>query len=432
MSGFRLRPTTGVLVLACSLYFITYVDRVNIATAAGAIKAELHLSNTEIGLTFSAFAVVYAVLMIAGGWIGDRFGPRRTLIVSGVLWGGGTICTGLAQGFAGLFASRLLVGLGESASSPGASRALVPWTPTNRRGFAQGVMHACGRLGNAITPPVVAALILATSWQMAFFLLGAASLAWVLVWAWYYRDDPRQNTSITAAELAELPIAEGTVRVAVPMKWAKLLRTMMPVTLVSFCHGWTLWYFLNWMPLFFSNNEGLDLKHSALFSSGVFLGGTLGTMLGGAISDWHYRLTGNLRSARRTVIVFGMVSPIPFLLLMFIAHNLMVTTLCLTIAMFLSELVTAPLWAVAMDLAPRHSGTAGAVMNTGLAVAAAVSPILVGWLLDVTGSWNASLIVCTAILVVSPLPAWLIRADRPYLGEVGPSPAAPGTVLAQH
>lgn len=430
MPGFRLRPTTGVLVLACSLYFITYVDRVNIATAAGNIKADLHLTNTELGLTFSAFAVVYAVLMIAGGWIGDRFGARRTLTVAGLLWAGGTICTGFAQGLASLFAARLVVGLGESAATPGASRALLPWTPTGNRGFAQGLMHAFGRLGNAITPPLVAAIILAFSWKMAFFVLGTLSLIWVVVWAWYYRDDPRRHASISPEELARLPVVRSGARAATPMRWLPLLRTMLPVTLVSFCHGWTLWYFLNWMPLFFANNEGLDLKHSALFSSGVFLGGTFGTLLGGAISDWHYRRTGNLRAARRTVTIFGLVSPIPFLAVLFFTHDLMITALCLTVVMFLSELVTAPLWAIAMDLAPHHSGTAGAIMNTGLAVAAAISPIIVGWLLDVTGSWSASLVACAAILVISPLPACLIHADRPYLGEVVPPPQGPATETA--
>lgn len=421
MPSLRLRPTTGVLVLACSLYFITYVDRVNLATAANDIKADLHLTNTDLGLAFSAFAIVYGALMVVGGLINDRYGARRTLTVAGVLWAGGTVGTALAQGLASLFAARLIVGIGESAATPGASRALLPWTPLGRRGFVQGLMHAFGRLGNATTPPLVAALILTTSWQMAFVVMGAASMIWVAVWVWYYRDDPRRHADISPEELATLPVVPVAARGARPIKWLSLLRTMLPVTLVSFCHGWTLWYFLNWMPLFFANNEGLDLKHSALFSAGVFLGGGLGTLLGGTISDWHYRRTGNLRSARRTVTIFGLVSPLPFLAGLFMTHDLVTTSVCLAIVMFLSELVTAPLWAIAMDLAPHHSGTAGAIMNTGLAIAAAISPILVGWLLDVSGSWNASLAACAAVLLISPLPACLIHADRPYLGDA-PSP----------
>src|SRR6201999_2243052 len=115
MMMFR-RATTRVLLLLCAMYFITYVDRVNVSTAASAFGAELHLSHTQIGLVFSAFAYPYLVFQIIGGWLGDRFGPRRTLAVCGIIWATATVLTGLAGGFASMMVARLLLGLGEGAT----------------------------------------------------------------------------------------------------------------------------------------------------------------------------------------------------------------------------------------------------------------------------------------------------------------------------
>src|SRR6266436_4832942 len=179
-------PTTVVLGLLCMMYLITYVDRVNIATAAGEIRRELSLSNTQLGLVFSAFAYPYLLFQVFGGWVGDRFGPRKTLFVCGLIWATATILTGLAGTFAILFAVRVLLGVGEGATFPVATRAMQNWTPAGRRGFAQGITHAFARFGNAVTPPIVAWLIAAISWRGSFVALGCCSLVWVVVWVWYF------------------------------------------------------------------------------------------------------------------------------------------------------------------------------------------------------------------------------------------------------
>src|SRR5213593_4414163 len=138
----RLRPTNVVLALLCLMYLITYVDRVNIATAADAIRRELRLSNTQLGFLQSAFGYPYLLFQIFGGWIGDRFGPRRTLFVCGVIWAAATILTGLAGGLVSMFLVRLLLGVGEGATFPVATRAMQMWTAPERRSFAQGITHA--------------------------------------------------------------------------------------------------------------------------------------------------------------------------------------------------------------------------------------------------------------------------------------------------
>ena len=417
----RVRSSMIVLAILCAMSFVMYVDRTNIATAALAIRSDLHLSNSQLGFVFSAFAVVYAVAMIPGSWVADKIGAHKMLAICGVLWATGTLLTGLAGGFYGLILARFIVGLGESAIVPTSAKALAVWVEPQRRGFAQGITHSFARLGNAAAPLVVAALIVTTSWRVMFVILGIVSIAWVVVWTWYFRDDPRKHPGITPEELALLPTAAYNVRP--PMRWAPLLRTLWPATLVSFCHGWALWFFLNWMPSYFAQNYQLDIKHSAIFSSAIFLGGVIGTTLGGVLSDMVLRRTKDVRRARRSVIVFGFLSPVLFLVPMLMTPTLTTAAVCLGAAFFLSELVTAPLWAVAMDLAPRHAATSSGIMNTGLAIAATVSAPIVGWVIDHTGSWQLVFAMSMSMLVLGPIAAWLIRPDRPYLGE-GPGPGA--------
>src|SRR5664279_6279141 len=108
----RFKATHVVLAMLCIMYFITYVDRVNIGTAASEIQKELHLSNTQIGLVFSAFAYPYLLFQVIGGWVSDRFGAKRTLIACGLIWATATVLTGMAGGLASMLIARVLLGFG--------------------------------------------------------------------------------------------------------------------------------------------------------------------------------------------------------------------------------------------------------------------------------------------------------------------------------
>ncbi|MEM5317748.1 MFS transporter [Paraburkholderia sp. JHI869] len=427
----RLSATNGVLFVLCIMSFLMYVDRTNISTAALVIRRDLQLSNVQLGFVFSAFALTYAVAMIPGGFIGDRLGARKMLAICGVLWGVGTLLTGFAGGFFTLLLARFVVGIGESPIVPASARALTAWMKPDQRGFAQGVTHACARLGNASTPILVAALIGAFSWHAAFVILGVASLAWVVLWIWYYRDNPADHPAITAAEIARLPADVGKARV--PMRWKPLLHALWPATIVSFCHGWILWFFLNWMPSFFEQSYHLNIRHSAIFSSGIFLSGVVGTTLGGTLSDLLLKRTGDIRRSRQTMITVGFLAPIVFFVPMFLHPSVTAAGLSLAAALFLSELVTAPLWAVAMDLAPNHAATSSSIMNTGLGIAASVSPPLVGWLVDATHSWQPVFALSMFFLALGPIAANWIRPDRPYLGEpeAASTEHAPGGLAPQ-
>jgi sugar phosphate permease len=301
-----------VLFIICLMYLILYVDRVNISTAAPLIKADLNLSNTELGLAFTAFAYPYALFQLIGGYFGDKFGARLTLFVCGLIVCAATAATGAVGGLLSLFAARLALGIGEGATFPTATRAMAAWVPERSWGFAQGITHSCARIGNAVTPPLIAVLVGLVSWRGAFVVLALFSLIWVLIWWWNFRDVPTAPP-LTSEELAALP-ARGRSSAAKTVPWLKLFRRMLPVTAVDFCYGWTLWLFLSWIPSFFYQNYHQNLTQSAFYSSGVFLAGVIGDTLGGVVSDGILHRTGKRTAARRNVIVAGMLGGFVFLI----------------------------------------------------------------------------------------------------------------------
>ena len=405
------KATNVVLGLLCVMYFITYIDRVNVSTAASDIQKELSLSNTQLGFIFSAFAYPYLIFQVIGGMIGDRFGPRRTLFACGMIWGVATALTGLAGGMTSLVLYRVLLGFGEGATFPTATRAMQNWTPTAMRGFAQGITHSFARLGNAITPPLVAALMAAISWRGSFVVLGAVSLVWVLVWFWYFRDDPRDHASITQEELATLPSRAQAERAPIP--WGPLIKRMWPVAFTYFCYGWTLWLYLSWLPLFFKNSYNLDIKNSALFASGAFFAGVVGDTLGGVLSDQVFKRTGNLRLARLSITVLGFVGAFLSLMPIFWTHDIATVAICLSSGFFFAELVIGPMWAIPMDIAPKYSGTAAGLMNMGSALAAIVSPLVAGFVIDLTGNWYLPFLMSMALLALGGISAFFMRPEAP-------------------
>ncbi len=410
----RKAGATGVvLFLLCLMYLITYIDRVNIATAAGPIQKEFHLNNADYGLIFGAFAWAYLALQICGGWIADRFGARRTLTISGIIWAGATILVGVVSSFWSLFAARVLLGIGEGATFPTATRAMANWTPAGRRGFAQGITHSFARFGNAISPPLVVALMASFGWRGSFVVLGVVSTVWVLVWGLYFRDDPREHPAVTPEEIAKLPAFRGRAQLkAEPVPWGPLIRRMLPVVFVYFCYGWTLWLYLSWLPLFFNHGFKLNLKNSAFFSAGVFLAGVVGDTLGGVISDWIFHKYKNLLWARSYLVFVSLLASLVFLLPVLFISNLVVIAILLSLAFFSLELSIGPMWSIPMDIAPQYSGTASGIMNTGSALAAIVSPLAFGMIIDRTGNWTLPFIASIVLLGLGAIFSFTMRPDR--------------------
>jgi MFS family permease len=393
------------------MYFITYVDRVNIGMAATVMQKDLGLSHTELGLVFSAFAWPYLLFQIIGGWVGDKFGPRKTLFWCGFIWAVATILTGLVGGLVTLFLARFLLGFGEGATFPTSTRAQQSWVPTGKRGFAQGFTHSCARLGSAVTPPIVGALMIAFTWRGSFIILGIISLLWGIVWVLYFRNEPMEHPDISEEELKILPPRATGPKPKAP--WGALVRRLWPVTLTYFCYGWCLWLYLNWLPLFFKSNYHLDIKHTAIFASGAFFAGVIGDTLGGVLSDFLLRRTHNVRFARLSIVFLGFVGALSSLVPIFFFHDLTIVSICLSSGFFFAEMVIGPIWSIPMDIAPKYSGTAAGIMNSGSALAAIVSPIAAGVMIDLTHNWYLPFIVSIFVMFVGAICTFMMHPETP-------------------
>ncbi|HET9840168.1 MAG TPA: MFS transporter [Candidatus Angelobacter sp.] len=416
--------TNLVLLMVCLMYGLTYIDRINMNTAGPVMQTALHLDAKHLGWVFSAFGWAYLALQVWGGWVSDRFGARRALAVCGLIWAGSTMLIGTAGSFTTLILFRILLGLGEGATFPTATRALADWFPAHKRGFTQGLTHAFARLGNFFTPPLVAWLIKISSWRVSFFVLGAVSLVWTIVWWFYFRDDPSTHPGITQQELAIIPkYTSQQDRKKDPVPWGPLARRMAPVTLVYFCYGWTLWLYLTWLPSFFLHGYKLDLKKSALFSSGVFLAGVIGDTVGGIVSDYILIRTGDRNKARRNLVIFGFVLSLLFMIPVLRSHHLTTVALCLSAAFFFAEFTIGPFWAIPMDIAPRFSGSASGLMNVGSALAAAVSPLVAGYVIDKWKNWDLPFLGSIGLLAFGAIMAYWMKPNEPLpgteLGAVG-------------
>jgi MFS family permease len=393
------------------MYFITYLDRVNVSTAAVGFAKDFNFNKTEIGLVFSAFAYPYLIFQIIGGWISDRFGARRTLIVCGCIWAGATVLTGMAGGLTSMLLARILLGFGEGATFPAATTAMSRWVPMGRRGRAQGITHAAARVGNAVAPAAIVSVMAVYGWRQSFYACAALSFLWVAMWALTFREFPKDHPRITAPELASLP-AFAASPPKVP--WRRLLKRMAPVTAVYFCYGWTLWLFLSWIPQYFQHNQSLDLKRSALFASGVFFGGVLGDTLGGVVTDRILKASGNLRLARSSMVSVCMLLSMLSLIPLMFTHSGGISVVFLSAGFFFSEMTIGPMWATPMDIAPEHSGTASGIMNSGSALAAIISPVVAGYLIDRTGNWQLPFVGSMMLMGVGVLLAHRMRPDSKF------------------
>jgi MFS family permease len=409
-SGSRAAARTIVTILLCVLFAIMYLDRVNISAAAVPLRERFHLSNTEMGLAFSAFSWAYLASVFFGGWGARRYGSRATLMVCVSIVGIGTILTGLASGLISLFLARLAVGLGEGPAFPAATQAMRNWYPPDRFGYIQGITHSASRLGAALAPPVVATLILWSNWQFSFVVCGASALLWVAAWMLYFGDDPRAHPNDNSSQLGGLTASLPDRKAPIPL-WL-LTQRMFPVTLVMFAYGWTYWVFVSWLPLYFANSVGLNLRDSALLTSGLFLAGFVGNSVGGIISDAVLKYTGRNRLARSGVVFVSLLGCAGFLVPCVFVTDLTTIVVLLAGAMFFLEMTIAPMYAIPMDISREFAGLGSAYIIVGVALAGIVSPVVFGWLIDLTGNWNVPFATGVFVLVAGAAVVGRLRPDQ--------------------
>jgi MFS transporter, ACS family, glucarate transporter len=421
-----MRPTRVrhvVLWLTVLAYMITYMDRVVISVTGPMIQQEYGIGDRAWGWVLGVFQIGYALFQIPGGWLGDRFGPRRVLTAVVVWWSSFTALTTATWSTGSLIACRFLFGCGEAGAFPNATRSLSRWMLPSERGFAQGVTHAGARLGAALTPLLVVWLMIHFGWRAPFLIFAGLGLVWAAVWFGYYRDRPQDHAGTNAAEremiaaaLAPQAAAGATARVP----WRRILAQpqLWLISAMYFCYAYSINIFLTWFPKYLGEVRDFELARMGLFASLPLMAGVIGDVAGGWVSDHLLRRTGRVTWARRAVAVAGFALAAVAIPAGVMSDSPLVSVAWFALAVFGLELTVGVSWALTLDVGGIYAGSVSAVMNTFGNIGGALAAVITGYILHWSG-WNAAMYVLAALSALGGLLFLRIDASRLLYRDAG-------------
>jgi len=240
------------------LSMITYIDRVCISAAKTPIASEMQLSDSAIGLVFSAFAPGYALAQIPSGWFADKVGARGALAAVVGSWSVLTALTGASWNLTSLVAIRFMFGVGEAGAFPGSARAICNWLPDGERGRANGILFSGSRLGAALSFPLLAWILGRWPWRTSFFILGIAGISWAAFWLLWFRNHPE----------TPLPVEERSFKTDLKLGQIFRSKAMLLAMTQYFASNFTFFLCLSWMLPYLKKeyqrrNTSLLVSHAA-------------------------------------------------------------------------------------------------------------------------------------------------------------------------
>jgi MFS transporter, ACS family, D-galactonate transporter len=408
----------AIIVIATA---INYLDRANLSIVAPDVKKSLHISPIELGLVFSAFSWTYAALQIPGGWILERVGPRLTFGIALIFWSIVTGSISLARGFGSLLGLRMALGVAETPAFPSNNTLVSRWFPTKERGLATGSYTAGEYVGLAIAAPLLAWMATTYGWHSVFYLTGGLGLAFAVVWLTGIRNSPQSDKRVSAAELETIERGGGAVTTApaegrshakfsdIPKLLAK--KRMLGALIGQFANTSTLFFFLTWFPTYL-----VDQKHFTLLKAGImaiipYLCALIGTMVGGAGSDWMLRRGVATGIARKAPIITGLILSMIIILDNYVSTAALVI-LFFSIAFFAQGMASATAWTLLSDIAPANQiALTGGLFNFFANAGGAASPFIISLILSATGSFFYGLVYIAGIAGIGAL-AYIFLVDR--------------------
>jgi sugar phosphate permease len=403
----------GIIVVS---YLICFVDRMVMASAIPFIAADLQLSPMATGQVLSAFFAGYALMQIPGGLLADRFGPRVVLTTTIVLWSIMTALTGMASGLVALLAIRVLFGVAEGPFPPAVSKTVSQWFPTRELSRTTGLLVGATAVGASVAPIFVVALIVNWGWRSVFYSLLVPGVVLALV-VWYYiTNSPAESRRVTPQELKDYDGDLSTQQAPLKATLLQSLRTPAVLWCAAsfFFLNLTNWGLLNWLPTYLLQARGFSVEKMGYFAAVTNLAGAVGYPLGGYICDKYFRH--NIK----ILIVIGAVVSSCLTYLAATAPTGEWAVACFAAALLTSGFAFTPLLTLPLLIVPKHAvGGAFGIVNTAGQLAGLFSPLLVGYVLEVTGGNFRIVLYC---LVASSL-----IAIAPTLKTRCP-PARPGTL----
>jgi ACS family glucarate transporter-like MFS transporter len=414
-----------ILFLLLLISIVTYIDRVNISVTARHMMPSLGLTDVQMGWIFSAFVFGYALFQVPGGWMGDRWGPRRVLTFAVIWWSIFTALTAIAPtlplanliGIMGsLMVVRFLIGIGEAAALPNFNRSVANWHPPHERGLSIGITIGGIGIGSALTPPVTAWIMVNYGWQTAFYAAGLLGLAIALLWYWYARDFPRQHPHVNDAEATIIEGRnQGSDDIQKPehVPWKAILTT--PTVwwlIISYtCLGYVAYIYMSWFYLYLVNVRGFAILQGAFFASAPFIAMTIFCPLGGWVTDRLAEKYG-INWGRASVGGTGMILAALCIIIGANVEAPYVAIGFLSLGAGWLYFTVGPFWSSTTDLSKPYAGTLSGLMNTGANLGGTLSPTLTPWIADSYG-WPVALGLAAVIALVGGV-CWLMI--RPGLG----------------
>jgi MFS transporter, ACS family, aldohexuronate transporter len=328
-----LRWWIGVILFLSTV--INYIDRQTLSILAPFLKQDYHWSNVDYANIAIAFRVAYTVGQTLCGRLMDRIGTRRGLTISVTWYSIVSLMTSLANGFTSFAFFRFLLGAGESANWPGASKAVSEWFPKRERGLAAAFYDSGSSVGGAIAPFLILPVYLRWGWRVAFVIPGLLGLLWLIAWRRLYhlpREHPRISDTERQMILAETRELEAVGKPRA--RWLDLLKLPQTWgTIISKALTDPVWFFVtDWFPIYLVA-KGISLKSGLIAVWIPFLAADLGNFFGGIASGYLIRRGWSLGAARKALVVFGGVG-VTLLIPTIFTVNLYAITLLFGLATF--------------------------------------------------------------------------------------------------
>jgi ACS family glucarate transporter-like MFS transporter len=404
----RTRVRWLIILLLFVITTINYADRATFSIAGQSASKELGLDPVAMGYILSAFAWAYVLGQIPGGALLDRFGSKKIYTAALVLWSGFTLLQGFAGIFTGLaaavalFAMRFMVGLAESPSFPANARIVAAWFPGPERGTASAIFNSAQYFSLVAFAPLMGWLAHSFGWRSVFFVMGGVGIVAAVFFVRLIHS-PVDHPKINKAEFDYIEAGGGLVRMedknaanGAAFTWANIKqvlgsRMLLGVYLGQYCINVLTYFFVTWFPIYLVKERGLSIMQAGFTAALPALCGFAGGILGGMISDALLKKTGSLDIARKTPLLLGMVLATCIIACNYVEQEWLVIVI-MALAFF-GKGVASLGWAVVADTSPKEmAGVTGGIFNTFGNIAGIVTPIVIGYIVKGTGSFDGALI----------------------------------------
>ena len=417
------RKTNVRWLIVALLFLVTsvnYADRATVSLAGPVISKQLGLNAAQMGFIFSAFGWAYVLAQLPGGWLLDRFGSKIVYALSIFTWSVFTAAQGLVGFFTGgvavfvLFSLRFLLGVAESPSFPGNSRVVAAWFPNQERATAAAIFNSAQYFATVIFAPLMGWIIYAFGWPWVFGVMGGLGLILAATWMKFIYA-PVEHPNANKAEVDYIAAGGGLVSLDVGTQksavsggadtWDNIKqlfssRMFVGIFLGQYCINALTYFFITWFPVYLVQARGMTILQAGFIASIPAICGFVGGVLGGVFSDFMLRMKFSLSVARKTPIVLGMLMSMTMVACNYTdVQWLVVALMALS---FFGKGIGALGWAVMSDTAPKQiTGFAGGVFNMCGNLSSITTPIVIGYIIQITGSFNGALVFVAANALVA-------------------------------